>query len=126
MAEIANIDSSDGWYKGEDQLLDFEILTSSFTPVDVTTWTFEWAIRVNKNDTGAAVLSKTTSAGITITGTYNADRDVNTQRVRVAIAASDTDNLESRRYFHALKRTTGGNEQIVSDGYADLLVAAVH
>ncbi len=126
MAEKVNIDSTDGWFIGEDQVFNFHILTPPSavtgirTPVDIAGWTFEWKVRINRGDSDPAPLTKASGSGIAIVGTYNADRDLNTQRVQVTVSSADTDPLAPRKYWHSLKRTNAGSETILADGTADL------
>ena len=79
MAEKVNIDSSLGWYIGEDQIFQFEILTPKSPTsgqritVEVTSWALERTFRVNQGDADPAPLSNSIGIGITIIGVYNAD-----------------------------------------------------
>lgn len=122
MAIEQNVSASDAWFAGEDKVLQFEILQADgVTPQDVAAWALSWTMR--KSDrTAAQVLAKATSGqGITITGTYNVVRAVNTQRVLVAVSDDDTDALEATTYRHALKRNDPGSETVLSFGNVALL-----
>jgi len=94
----------------------------SGTPEDVTTWTFRWELRVKDTATGAAILSKTTVSGITITGTYDADHAANTQRVVVTIADTETYSdaqvvlIPPKTYVYSLKRDDAGSEKTLVYG----------
>jgi hypothetical protein len=130
---------------GEDKQLVFAIHASDgVTPQDVSGWAMEWVLRsvhptplqadrrwwsswpvVSPPVLPTVHLTKSTSDGsITVTGTYNADPDVNTQRVAVAIADTDTEGLAGGTYKHALKRTDDGLETILSFGEFVLRSAA--
>jgi len=116
MALRQDIDKGDGFFIDEDKILSFEILDAAGdTPVDVSAWALSWTVRRHVTDDAAAV-AKASGSGITITGTYNAVRASNTQRVIVAVADSDTVALSSATYKHALKRTDDGSETILSFG----------
>jgi hypothetical protein len=94
----------------------------SGTPEDVTTWTFRWELRVKDTATGAAILSKTTVSGITITGTYDASHAANTQRVVVTIADTETYSdaqevlIPPKTYVYSLKRDDSGSEKTLVYG----------
>jgi hypothetical protein len=125
MAIRSDITAAHEWFAGEDKELHFTPLDRAGVPVDVTGWALEWALRHHASDADA-VLSKTTSTGISLSGTYNADPDVNTQRVVVAITSADTDPLEAAIYKHGLKRTDAGSESVLTYGDAWLQVSAAH
>ena len=99
----------------------------SGTPQDIAGWTLAFAVRLKDTSSGAPVLSKTTSAGITITGTYNATRASNTQRAVVAIADTDTFSdagavlVAPKTYRYSLKRTDPGSEKTLVGGKFVLL-----
>lgn len=122
MATESPISRAAGWFAGEDKVLKFPVYQADgVTPEDVTGWAFAWVLRKRDDDPDPPVLEKTTvGGGITITGTYNADPAVNTQRVEVAIADTDTENLDAGRYRHSLKRTDEGSETILAFGDAYL------
>lgn len=126
MARQQHLGGSEDWFVGEDKTLEFEIYDSTGAAIqDVSGWAIQWVMR-KVFDGNAIVISKTTGAGtITITGSYNSDPDVNTQRVAVAITDDDTDNLQPGQYEHALKRTTSGSETVLSYGQVHLKKAAL-
>jgi len=123
---------------GDDILLSFEVFQDdlvvdadgdyvSGTPQDVTTWTLAFYVRKNDKATGAPLIGKVSGAGIAITGTYNATHSMNTQRVEVTIADTDTVQddgtilVAAGKYRHSLKRTNAGSEKTVADGKFVLL-----
>lgn len=116
MANERNFTADDHLFIGEDETLQFTITDASDVPVNVTGFAMEWTLRL-KDATTTASLQKTTAAGgITITGTYNASAALNTQRVNVIIADTDTDLLAARSYRYALKRTDSGSESVLAFG----------
>jgi hypothetical protein len=124
MAKESHILSTDGWFIGEDKLLEYEVLQEDeATPQDVTGWAMSWALKRNDNASDPPIISKTTVSGITITGIFNAVRATNTQRVIITIIDTDTDALRAATYRYALKRTTEGFESILAYGNATLLKA---
>src|SRR5262245_44889171 len=105
MAREQNIGNTQDWFVGEAKTLEFEIFSSDeVTMENVAGFGMQWVVRRNLEG-DPIVINKTTVGGsITITGVYNADMDVNTQRVVVATFKSDTYRLQPGRYYHALKR----------------------
>lgn len=123
MALDTTIGDADGWYVGEDKLLSFTIYTSTAKTAakDITGWALSWKLRRKKPDADPALLTKATGgSGITITGTFNADPALNTQRAVVTIADTDTDGLGAGSYWHELKRTDAGSETVLAQGIAVL------
>ena len=92
------------WNRGEDFQLAFEMLDSDSVPVDVSARTYSWIL---KRFSGVK-LTKTSGSGIAVTGAYNADRDLNTQRVVVTLDRADSVNLAHGDYDHELARTDTG------------------
>jgi hypothetical protein len=94
--------------------------------IEITGWALSWMIKRSRSQVDAsAVLTKTTSSGIAISGTYNADPDVNTQLATVTIADTDTDALTAGSCIWELKRTDAGSETIL--GYGPItLIRSVH
>jgi hypothetical protein len=132
MSYESNIAASDLLFAGEDKTLSYEVFAAEGeTMEDVSSFTLQWELRpitVGKapyRSQGETVVTKTTGDGITITGTYNADRATNTQRVIVMIADTDTEALAGGRYVCALKRMDAGLEAVLSHGTVELLVAPV-
>jgi len=126
MARLQNLGDSAEWFVGEDKAIPFEIYTDDEVTIqDVTGFTMRWVLRKRKDD-DAILLDKTTAgATITITGSYNADPDTNTQRVNVIIADTDTEHFQPGRYYHTLKRTDAGLATVLSYGDAHLKKAAL-
>lgn len=92
---------------------------------------FEWGLR--KETPGAnpylqqgALLfpMKVSGTEITITGVYNSARASNTQRINVFILSADTVGLKAGTYVQGLKRTTAGNDPVISYGIMELLLPA--
>ena len=77
-------------------------------------------MRTSDTTTAGPVISKTTSAGITITGTYSATPGSNTQRAVVAIDDTDTFTtvvvVPPKKYRYSLKRTDPGSEKTIAFG----------
>lgn len=106
-----NITRDDAWFTGELKTLQYEILQSDEqTPLNCSGLTFSFILKTSETDPDASALLHKTSE-ITVTGVYNADRSLNTQRVEVPILASDTRSisgwtlLNNLVYWQELKRT---------------------
>lgn len=122
MARQQSLGSTDSWFIGEDKTLEFEIYESNQDGADsqdITGWTMAFYMR-SIGGANPRVLTKTP----TVAGTFNADPDTNTQRATVAIADTDTDNLQPGKYEFSLWRTDSGNETVLSFGMVDLKKAA--
>jgi hypothetical protein len=125
MAIKSDITAADLFFIGEDKQLEYEVLDADGLPVDVVTLPMQWVLRGSVREADPPRISKTTSGGgITVTGVYNATRALNTQRVLVTIADTDTDALSAQTYKCALKRTDDGSESVLSYGDVVLLQAA--
>lgn len=133
MAIQRDITADDGVFFDTDVVLKFAITSGDpAVPVDVATWTFAWVLRKKVDSADPAIIEKTTGAGITVTGTYDADPEVNTQRVEVEIEDTDTYDpdgspvvlVKAGDYVHALKRIDDGVESVLTFGKFKLLRAA--
>ena len=131
MAHEKHFTKDDDLFVGDDIALEFEVFEDdlvvdddgayvSGTPQDVAGWALAFAVRTSDTTSAAAVLSKTTSAGITITGTFDDVHADNTQRVVVAIADTDTYDgavlVAPKTYRYSLKRTDAGSEKTLAFG----------
>jgi hypothetical protein len=122
MATESNIEKDDDVFIGEDKQLSFTVLDSANVPIDITGWALAFIMRRKDTSTGDPVLSKATGSGISITGTYDADPAVNTQRAVVALADTDTAQndgtivISPAKYRYSLKRTDAGSETILAFG----------
>jgi hypothetical protein len=133
MSTQRNITRTDQVFLDTDRILRYSVYQpapNAAVPQDVTGWSLAWVLRAVG---GAALITKTTGGGgITITGVYDTDPDVNTQRVDVQLQASDTYNDEAvpaiaiapGTYIYALKRTDAGQEDVLAWGTFDLLACA--
>ena len=125
MAREQHLGASENWFIGEDKTIPFQIYSSDeATIIDITGWALAWYMR-REIDADTKVLTCTTGGStITITGTYNSDPDVNTQRANIIIADTDTDNLQPGQYYYSLWRTDAGNETVLAFGTVTLKKAA--
>lgn len=132
---------------GEDKALTFEIFdqagltddeleaaieAGTATMQDVSGWAFEFLVRLKDTTTGAALINKDSGSPteIEVTGTYNATRATNTQRVVVHLFDTDTAAadgsavlLAPKTYRYSLKRTDAGAETILAYGDFELMQA---
>jgi hypothetical protein len=126
MAVKSDITTAHMFFAGEDKQLEFEVLDADSLPVDVSGWAIDWLLRQKAEDVETPLIWKTTADGIAVTGTYNAVRATNTQRVVVTLVDTDTERLPGKTYKHALKRTDDGSEAVLAYGDLVLLGSAAH
>ena len=112
MSKNSPINATDHWFIGEDRTLRFTVFDSTGAVQNISGWTLEWVLRERPWGT-QALITKTTSAGVTIT---NAAGGV----CEVAVADDDTINLAPGAYFHTLRRTNAGAETVLAFGDAVL------
>lgn len=91
-------------FKGEDVTLEFNIDNAPIGGIG--SWTLAFSIERKAGDTSTAILSKTTSSGISINGTV----------ITVILSSSDTDTLSVKTYDWDLKRTNTGAEKVIASG----------
>lgn len=112
MAAKTSIGGDGKLFAGGDKTLRFEVLDAAGVPVDVAGWTLVFDVRARDDAPSPALLSKTP----TVTGTYNAVRSVNTQRILVTLLAADTAALGAGVFRHALARLDPGSKDPVAWG----------
>ena len=95
------------------------------TMQDITGFTLRFDARKGASANDPPLITKITSNGISITGTFDAARATNTQRVAITLEDTDTNTLPARDYQYALKRTDAGFEKVLADGKMALLQSAV-
>lgn len=94
------------WLLGTDFVIETTVYTTPehIACIDATTYQ-EITFRIRQGvPSGAAVVTKTLESGITITGTFNSNPSLNTQVVKVAVAAADTATLNPGPYYWTLER----------------------
>lgn len=120
MAIRDDITKDDDFYTGEDKTLTITVYQSDGTTAqNITGWSLSYRWKRSLSDADSeAVLTKTTSSGITLTTPGSGI-------CTVTIADTDTDSLEARTYYHELKRTDAGSETVLTTGSV-LLQRAIH
>lgn len=109
-----------------------QIAAGTAVPKDVAAMDLAWVLRKKVNSIDPPLIEKTLSAGISITGIFNVDPTVNTQRVQVQLDDTDTYDpdasppveIKAGTYVYALKRLDAGAETILAEGSFTLLRAA--
>lgn len=117
MPTESNITKADEWFSGTDKVLQFTVVDSAGVAQSITGWALQWGLwryPVTRAASGVttALVSKTVGSGITIT---NGAGGI----CQVTVTDADIDGLEggdSPLYYHELRRTDGGNEDILSYG----------
>jgi len=107
------------------------ITAGTASPVNVSGWTFAWILRAKDTSPGAPLIEKRSDdspAAITVTGNYDSDPVINTQRVEVFLLDTDTAAqdgsaalLKPKVYRYALKRTDEDAETILAFGECELM-----
>lgn len=115
MAKQWTIGGAGDLFKGEDKTLKLEVLDGSDLPVDIAVWSITMDVRLTVDASAPATLSKTA----TVSGTYNANRNTNTQRAVVTLTDTEL-GITATTYQHAWKRTDDGSETILA--YGDFIV----
>lgn len=115
-------------FLGTDVLLEYTILDSDEdAAVEITGWALSFMIKPTRItlDADALVTKTTAGATITISGTYNADPDTNTQVATVSILDTNTSTLDPQNAWWELKRTDDGFETVLAYGRVNL-IRSVH
>ena len=123
MAKQQDIVGDDAHLQGTDFTYPCQILNGAETAaIDISGWALSWMVKRYKADADlSALITKTTSSGIAIAGSYNADPDVSTQLATITVEDTDTTTLSPGLYYHELKRTTAGSETVLIYGLFELL-----
>ena len=105
-------------YRGEDRAFPLTAyLTSSKAVVrEITGWTVNFVVRTRDNAPGTALLTVSCS----LSGTFDADPDVNTQVATATLARATTLALPVGTYRYSFGRTDTGARAILALG--DLVV----
>ena len=107
---------------GCDHALAFTVYTddTETTIRDITGYALSFMVKTNLADAdAAAVITKTTGAGIVISGSYHQNPNSNTQVATVTISAANA-TISQRSYWWELKRTTSGSETRLAHGLLNL------
>lgn len=106
------------YFIGTDHQFVYEILNEGETAaINIASWTLSWMVKRRKSDADVdAVLTKTTTSGIAIDGTFNATPGTNTQVATVTVDDTDTLTLPPGSYYAELKRTDAGFETVLAYG----------
>jgi hypothetical protein len=127
MAKQTAVSGDDALFQGEDHTFVFTILTEAETAaIDITGWTLSWMVKRNKSDADlSALLSKTTAAGIVISGVFNSAPATNTQIATVTVDDTDTTAIPEGLYHHELKRMDAGFETVLGYGIFELVQGVI-
>lgn len=123
-----NIGAEHKFFVGEDKVLSFTIFgADGVTPADCALWALELPVRKTDHSSSFVVPLKTKANGkLMVTGAYNVDPQVNTQRVVAFFESEDTTGVKAGTYRWSLKRTDDGEEAILTYGNFTLLEATAH
>lgn len=146
MALERNYTKDDRIFIGEDKVLyyavydqtgltDAQLLAAiqagTATPVDVGSYELAWLLRRKDNASDPALISKESFAGISVVGVFDADPQVNTQRVAVVLEDTDTWDesaspavaFKAGKYRYSLKRLDAGLETVLVFGSLEFMMA---
>ncbi len=116
MAIRFNIEFSDEFFIGEDRSVVIDVKQSDeSTPQTLTGWALAYEIKASPGE--AALISKTTGGGEIAFSNGSGTND----RATITIDDDDTEALEPGKYYHQLRRTDAGSEQLLSFGDVVLL-----
>jgi hypothetical protein len=118
----APITVDDGFFAGEDKTIRIVVYVDGHGPNDpdpqvenISGWSLTWILKSRIG--GAALITKTTVQGITITSGPNGLSEIDIDR-------ADTQDLAAGNYVHALARTDPGLYVVLADGDVVLRKAA--
>jgi len=113
-------------FPGENKKLYFPVTAGdNKTPEDASGWSIDFFVR--KEDLSSTVLiqkSTTVPGEIAVTGVYDPDPAVNTQRIEVTLESADTALLKPRVYRFALERVDVGVKSVLAFGDFNLSSSA--
>jgi hypothetical protein len=112
MAKNVTIGGNGDLFVGEDKGIRLEVLDPEGYPVDLTGWTINFVVRLTDAADDPALLTKTA----TIAGTFDADRDINTQYAGIILSDDETNTFSAQTYRHSWKRMNGGYETLLAYG----------
>ena len=107
-----NIDADDDFFLGENKrLVHVTYQQDKRTVQDISNWALSWMLKasLDDDDEDALLVKTSSSGGIALTTPTSG---VST----ITIDATDTEDLTPGTYYHAVKRTDGGNKTVLSHG----------
>ena len=100
---------------GTDKTLQFDVNQVDGTTAQVMTgWALTWELRTEEG--GKVLVTKAVGTGITISNGDGTD-----DRASIVLADTDTEGLQPQVYYHALRRTDAGSEDVIVFGDFHLL-----
>jgi hypothetical protein len=107
MATTETIGGDGELFVGEDKTI-----RMSIPSVDMTGWSVLLDVRKSDKSPPPAIFSKTA----TITGSYNVDPLLSTQKAVVVLTDTELNTVTGRTYRHSWKRMDDGSETVLSRG----------
>jgi hypothetical protein len=112
MAIETQIGGGDDLFVGEDKTIVLgPVVNTSGVLVDISAWNINFVVRVS--DTASSTVFEKTAS---VTGSYNLDLLLNTQRASIVLLDTETDALKGKTYRHSWKRMDNGFETILAFG----------
>lgn len=115
MANIHHITESDHMFVGDDRIIRIRVYEDHdpTVPLNVNGHDLMWILK-HSDESPTVLISKSTGGspggGIVVTGTFDADPDLNQQEVVITLTPADSVDaiLGRKNYRYALKRTNVG------------------
>jgi hypothetical protein len=111
MALQGTIGGNGTLFVGEDKTFDLELLDPNSVPVDMSTMTIVFDVRL-KDTSPTSIFTKPAA----VVGVYNVVRATNTQRARVSLTDEEMNTVKARTYRQSWKRTDEGAEIVLEWG----------
>ena len=109
------ISSSDNFFVGEDKTIVFDVKdTDGVSALTMTGWALTWELKASAG--GVISITKTTAAATIVLSNKYGTND----RASVTILDTDTEAIAAGSYYHHLRRTDAGYEQILAFGDVSL------
>ncbi len=112
MALDATMGGDGSLFVGEDKTFKLEVIDLTSLPVNITGWVLRFDVRKKDSSADPPILSFTPN----ITGTFNASRELNTQRAVVVVTDTDMNKFKAGTYRHSWKRMDDGSETVLAWG----------
>lgn len=112
MADESQIGGNGQLFVGEDKVFFLELLSVAGSPVNMAGMDIKFVVRLKDKTPDPAIFDKTAL----ITGVYNADRALNTQRAQVTLSDDELSTVSNKTYRYSWKRMDAGVETVLAYG----------
>lgn len=112
MALNSTIGGSGALFVGEDKKFRLAVKTPLGVPVDITGWAIWFYVRNKDSSPDPPIFSKLAS----VTGAYNSDPLINTQRAEVVLTDTEMNTVTQKVYRYSWKRMDDDSETVLAYG----------